>query len=929
MVNRIWRPLTAALLVPLCWATVVAAEISVANLKIESLVDPLGIDAGRPRLSWTLISDQRGQRQTAYRVLVAGSLQLLEQNQGDLWDSGRVDSDRSIQLEYAGRALESNRQYFWKVKAWDADGNGSDWSACATWSMGLLRPEDWQARWIGAPRSQAEPLAKARNQHVRKPQNSLPLLRKEFVVRRPVSRAMVYACGLGHHQLELNGRKVGDRFLDPPWSVYEKTAYYTTDDVTDLLRPGENAFGVMLGKGFYNTEGDRRIHGVSTDGPLKFILQAVLEYDDGSRETIVSDPTWRWDRGPITHSAIQSGGDYDARLLPAGWSAAGFDDSAWSRAVPIEGTAELVAATSPPLKAFEQFKSIKIDEPEPGVFVYDFGQNASAVPRLRVQGQAGQVIRLTAAEQRHGQSPRTNDGRGRVNPAGVGHQYWEYTLRGGEEETWTPPFTYAGFQYLELTGAIPLGYPNPNGLPVVSELMSIHVRNASPTVGAFECSNALLNKTERIIDWAVRSNLSHVLTDCPHREKLGWLEVSYLMGPSIAARYDIAAFYGKVTRDIRDSQGPEGEIYTVAPNYPSFSGGFRYSPCWGAAGVMVPWLLYEQYADRRTLEENYPAMRRFVDYLEKTSADLIARPGLGDWYDYGHGGSMGASRFTPPEQTGTAIFHDCARVVAGTARLLDKDSDAAAYSQLADRIKRKFNATYFNGIDEYQNLGSPQTANAMALETGLVDPARGRDVVGRIVADIRARGNQQTSGDVGFTYLVRALARHGHSDVLFDVANRRDIGSYGFIIDRGWTSMPEAWDAGTSASMNHCMLGHIQQWFYHHLAGIQCDPTGPGFKRIIIRPQVVGDLTWVKSHHDSPHGRIAIGWQREAERLTLDVTIPVNTTATVYVPTTDAQSVTESGTPASQAERVKFLRHEPGAAVFEVLSGNYRFVTPM
>ena len=248
---------------------------------------------------------------------------------------------------------------------------------------------------------------------------------------------------------------------------------------------------------------------------------------------------------------------------------------------------------------------------------------------------------------------------------------------------------------------------------------------------------------------------------------------------------------------------------------------------------------------------------------------------------------------------------------------------------MADRIKRKFNATYFNGIDEYQNLGSPQTANAMALETGLVDPARGRDVVGRIVADIRARGNQQTSGDVGFTYLVRALARHGHSDVLFDVANRRDIGSYGFIIDRGWTSMPEAWDAGTSASMNHCMLGHIQQWFYHHLAGIQCDPTGPGFKRIIIRPQVVGDLTWVKSHHDSPHGRIAIGWQREAERLTLDVTIPVNTTATVYVPTTDAQSVTENGTPASQAERVKFLRHEPGAAVFEVLSGNYRFVTPM
>ena len=257
--------------------------------------------------------------------------------------------------------------------------------------------------------------------------------------------------------------------------------------------------------------------------------------------------------------------------------------------------------------------------------------------------------------------------------------------------------------------------------------------------------------------------------------------------------------------------------------------------------------------------------------------------------------------------------------------MLGKDSDATAYSQLADRIRQKFNATYFNGTDEYQNLGSPQTANAMALITGLVDPVHAQDVVERIVADIRARGNQQTSGDVGFTYLVQALARHGRSDVLLEVANRRDIGSYGFIIDRGWTSMPEAWDAGTSASMNHCMLGHIQQWFYHHLAGIQCDPTGPGFKRIIIRPQVVGDLTWVKSHHDSLYGRITSNWCRRDDQFVMEVTVPANTTATVYVPTTVAQSVTESGTPAARAERVKFLRHEANAAVFEVPSGNYRF----
>lgn len=917
---------TMAIVAVLAWLLTAGAalgDLQVNDLECEYRVDPSGIDVARPRLSWTLESDQRGGRQTAYRALVAGSPELLEQDKGDMWDSGRVDSDRSIQVEYAGRALESNRQYYWKVKAWDADGNASDWSACATWSMGLLRPEDWQACWIGAPRSQAEPFAKApwiwHREAAWEPGKPIP---DPPNVRAGATRyfrrilTLPDDCRIRRARLTGAIDNSGEIRINGPWAgVVRRWEQTLNQEVSQLLRPGRNEILV------------RAVNGGESPNPAGFVFSLIVEMEQGQTVSVQSDASWE-------SKAVEPGTGWAPTTVPDGWQPVVVlpkwgDDSAWSQAEPIEGTGKLVAATSPPLKAYERFKPIKIDEPEPGVFVYDFGQNASAIPRLRVRGQAGQVIRLTAAEQRHGQSPRTNDGRGRVNPAGVGHQYWEYTLRGGEEEIWSPPFTYAGFQYLELTGAIPLGHPNPNSLPIVSELVSIHIRNASATVGAFECSNDLLNKTERIIDWAVRSNLSHVLTDCPHREKLGWLEVSYLMGPSIAARYDIAAFYDKVTRDIRDSQGPEGEFYTVAPNYPSFSGGFRYSPCWGAAGVMVPWLLYEQYSDQRTLEENYPAMKRFVDYLEKTSTDLIARPGLGDWYDYGHGKSMGPSRFTPPEQTGTAIFHDCARVVAKTARLLGKDSDATAYSQLADRIKQKFNATYFNGTDEYHNNGSPQTANAMALETGLVDPAHVRGVMDRIVADVRARGNQQTSGDVGFTYLVRALARHGHNDVLFDVTNRREIGSYGFIIDRGWTSMPEAWDAGTSASMNHCMLGHIQQWFYHHLAGIQCDPTGPGFKRITIRPQIVGDLTWVKSHHHSPHGRIAVRWQRENDRLKLDVTIPVNTTATVYVPTTDAQSVTESGTPAAKAEHVKFLRHERGAAVFEVPSGNYRFETPL
>ena len=575
------------------------------------------------------------------------------------------------------------------------------------------------------------------------------------------------------------------------------------------------------------------------------------------------------------------------------------------------------------------FEPVGIDEPEPGVFVYDFGQNASAVPRLRVRGGAGQVVTLTPAEQRFGQSERSNDGRGRVNQAGVGKpNYWAYTLRGGEVETWTPQFTYGGFQYIELTGAVPAGRSNPQGLPVVEALTSCHVRNAAPTVGSFACSAPLFNDIHRLIDWAVRSNLGHVLTDCPHREKLGWLEVSYLMEPSIACRYDIASFYRKVTSDIRDSQDDNGAIYTVAPDYPRFEGGFRYTPEWGAAGVIVPWQVYQRYGDRQVLAENFDTMKRFVDYMRDTSKELIPAAGLGDWYDYGHGQGNGPARFTPPELTAMATFYRCTRIVADTARLLDSQTECSVYTVLAEQIKRKFNETYFNGRDEYTNHGSPQTANAMAVVTGLVPGDAAVATIDRLVADLRARDNQQTAGDVGFSYLVQALAQYGRHGALCDIARRRDLGSYGYIRDRGWTSLPEAWDANTSASMNHCMLGHIQQWFYGDLAGIQGDPNAVGFERIVIRPQLVDGLAWVKAGHDSVRGRIASAWERNGPTVTMRVTIPVNTRATVYVPATDVSAVTESGQPIDAVPHVRLIRTEDGRAICEVGSGSYTFVSP-
>lgn len=889
-----------------------ADGLRVVDPRCEHLERPAAVDTPWPRLGWALESETRDHRQSACRILVASSLERLQRDEGDLWDSGKVVSGEQNHIAYLGRRLISNQECFWKVRVWDQHDVPGPWSSAGGWRMGLLRAEDWQARWIRSDHSTGEPL---------------PLFRREIELDRPVRRAVAHVCGLGHHELRVNGRRVGDRFLDPAWSVYERTLQYTTDDITGWLVPGRNAVGVMLGKGFYNTAGDRRVHGVHADRPLMLILQVHLWFEDGTEQVVVSDGSWRTAPGPITHSAILGGEDHDARRWPAGWDRPGFDEGGWAPATETGGPGGVLrAAQAPPMRTLDEFGPVRIDEPEPGMFVFDFGQNASAIPRLRVRGTAGQVVRLTPAEQRHGMAPRTNDGRGRVNPAGVGSpNHWEYTLGRSGSETWSPRFNYSGFQYLEVRGAVPVGRPNPDGLPVIEELVSVHVRADLPMVGRFVCSNPLFNEIDRIVDWAVRGNLAHVLTDCPHREKLGWLEVAYLMGPSIAGRYDLARFYTKVARDIADSQEPDGLVPTVAPAYPRFSGGFAYTPEWGAAAVLVPWLVHQWYGDPAALSAYYGTMKGFVDHLRDTATDLVPRPGLGDWYDYGHGRPVGASQFTPVELTAMATFYRCVRVVAEAAEILGRLPEAAAHRDLADRIRAAFNERFFDGEAEYANRGSPQTANSMALVLGLAPAGREEAVLGRILEDLRARGYQQTAGDVGHWYLLQALARNGQNAAIHAMTERTNLGSYGFIVRSGWTSMPEAWDADTGASMNHCMLGHIQEWFFGEVAGIRPDPETPGFGRFFVAPQPVGDLTWARASHRSVRGLIASSWRIDGERFELEVRVPPNTAATVILPARSLETVTEGGVPVREAAGVKAASGTMDRVTLEVGSGVYRF----
>jgi len=948
---RLWKVLFLIVVLWKCVAGEVFLQaqepghVRPAGLRCEYAENPVGVDSSRPRLFWKIEAEESGQKQTAYQILVASTGDLLAQDKGDLWDSGRVTSEESIQIPYGGIPLRSSQQVFWKVRLWDRDGRVSAWepqssrkgASTASWTMGVLAPGDWQAKWI----TSSQPL-----------EAGLPLFRKVFRVEKPVRRAVVHVSGVGHYNLSLDGRKVGDRFLDPAWSVYEKTVYYSTYELPTLSRGEEHVFSVMLGKGFYNTVGDRRTHGVEVRRRLKLLLQAHLYFEDGTEQILGTDGSWKTQSGPITHSAILGGEDFDARKCPSGWDRVGFDDSAWSPAAEAEGPGGVLTASySPPLTKGgepESFAPVALDEPEPGVFVYDFGQNSAAVPLLSVRGAAGQQLKLTPAEQRQGMAPRRNDGKGKVDPAGVGKpNFWQYTLRGGELEAWTPQFNYSGFQYLQLEGAVPAGKPNPSHLPVVEKLESVPVSSCGSRVGELkmEGGSDLFMQIDRIVDWAVRSNMSHVLTDCPHREKLGWLEVSYLMFPSIAGRYDVARFYSKIVRDCQDSQKPDGQIPTVAPAYPAFEGGFAYTPEWGAASGQNWWFIYQWYGDRAILQTAYPTMKGFVEYMRQTATDLVPKPGLGDWYDYGHGKPVGASQFTPPELTAMATFYRCARIVADTAGVLGKPEEVRQYEALCGQIAEKFNALYFDGKGEYKNLGSPQTANSMALVLGLVPAGKEAAVLERIVADLRQRGNQQTAGDIGFWYLLQALARNGRSDLIYDLVSRTDLGSYGFIVQNGWTSMPEAWDANTGASMNHCMLGHIQEWFQEWVVGIQPDPAAPGFKRVIVRPQWEGNLRRAEGAYDSIRGKIRVAWQREPEGTArLELTVPTGTTATVHVPVREGQGLKmqrwESGKPVEPPEvfdfsskddqgsesGVRFLRREAREAIFEVPAGRWGFV---
>jgi len=891
-------------------------HLIVKNLTCEYTHNPSGIETLSPALGWQIESDGRNALQTAYRILVADNPEHLTAGERNCWDSGKVRSDNSLQVFYNGIPLNSATTYYWKVKVWDNHGNESEWSKPAEWQMGLLSKSDWKgAQWIALQELPAEKKV-VPGIHGRGPdslgdmKNILPIFRREFSVQKPLKCATAFVSGLGHFEISLNGKKVGDHFLDPGWTAYEKYALYVTFDITSYLQQGANACGIMLGNGFYHTPRERYLKCVVSHGYPKAVCRILLEYTDGSTADIITDESWRTDASPITFSSIYGGENYDARLEQNGWDQPGFDDSSWQCPLVVAGP-ELRSQTATPVKIMETIVPQRIFQSKKGQWVYDLGQNASGIISLSINASKGQTVKIWPGE--------LIDDDSIVTQQASGKPFWfEYTAAGRGIESWQPKFTYYGFRYLMLEGAIPEGKANPGKLPVVTAIAGLHTRNAASQTGTFTCSNGLFNRIFRLIDWSIRSNIASVLTDCPHREKLGWLEQAHLMGSSIQYNYNINSLYNKIINDMQSAQLPNGLVPDIAPEIVIFIDGYRDSPEWGSAYVILPWYLYRWYGDKRPLQTHYEGMKKYVAYLSSTATDHIVSHGLGDWFDLGPN-PPAESQLTSKGVTATAIYYYNVCIMRQVAGLLGKNDDKIYFGKLAGNIKEAFNKKFFHAdIKQYDR--NSQAANAMAIYMGLVEPEHRKDVFNNIIADLKSRDFSLTPGDIGFRYLLRVLESEGASETIFTINNRNDVPGYGFQLAKGATALTESWAALRFVSNNHCMLGHLMEWFYSGLGGISQDEGSTAFRNVIIKPEPVGDITSASVSYVSPYGTVVSDWKRNEKGFYLDVEIPANTTAQILFPSGDWKSLTEKG------KKIKTKADAEGRKTVKTGSGKYRFV---
>lgn len=952
------------------------AGLGAHELRCEYLKDPLGMDRTRPRLSWVVTADRRAEKQTAYRVLVASSPEKLAKDAGDLWDSGKVASSQSAHVEYEGTALRSRQACWWKVMVWDRDGAPGAWSKVSRWEMGLLAPADWTAKWVSVETAPAkveissaiyfvpgkisvdvtETVAKlvasdgpvitptnalfggdpavnvpkrlkvsytndgvpmeaegAENRPLRLQGAPLPYLRRSFRVDKPVRSARVFATALGVYELHLNGAQVGDQILAPGWTDYRKRVLYQTFDVTSQIRAGENVLGAMVGPGWFSGHAGLfnafQFYGKSP----ALLAQLELTYEDGTTERIHSDESWKTARGPLLIADLLKGETHDARAAVRGWNAPGFDDSSWAACVTRAEDRNLESELTEPARVYRELPAKSITEPKPGAWTFDIGQNMVGVVRLRIEAPRGTIVTI-----RHGEM---------LNPDGT--VYTEnlraatatdvYVCAGGGVETWRPQFTFHGFRYVEVTGL--------STKPSLDAVTGVAFGSDLVQDGEFVCSDPRINQLQSNINWGLRGNYLSVPTDCPQRdERMGWMADAQVFLPTAIYNAGVGPFMSKWMTDVIDAQREDGAHSDVAPVMKGLNYG---TPAWADAGTIVPWEIYQAYGDKRILERSIDSMIRWVDWCKAHSNGLIREKDRGN--DYGDWLSIAAD--TPKELIGTAYFAYSTDIVARALHVLGRQSESDRYAQLRDEIKKAFNAKYVS--PDGRIFGDTQCAYVLALRFDLLPTDLRAQAADRIEKDVAAKAGHLSTGFVGVSYLLDVLTDSGKSDLAYKLLFQDSFPSWLFSVKHGATTIWERWDGWTPEggvhkdvgmnSFNHYSLGSCGKWLFESVAGIAREPGTPGFERIVIRPRRTSALTSASGKYRSFRGDIVSSWTRKDGAFTLSVTIPANTTATVFVPAAEGDVVTESGGALDAAAGVKLVRRDSDAAVVEIGSGSYTF----
>jgi alpha-L-rhamnosidase len=894
------------------------AQVSIVNLRCEMLENPLGIDIKEPRLGWQIISLQNNVQQTGYHILVASSKEKLEKNEGDIWDSKKVSSSQSVHVIYKGKTLTSRMACYWKIKSYTTKGETA-WSEPAHWSMGLLNPTDWKAKWIGYDK------ASSWDSVTQWSRLSARYLRKQFESSSTIKKATVYIVGLGLYELYINGKKIGDQVLAPSPTDYRKSVLCNIHDVTGLINTGTNVIGTTLGNGrFFTMRQNYKTQKHNTFGFPKMLLQLEIEYSNGTKKMILSDGSWKLNvDGPIRSNNEYDGEEYDATKELNGWTTIGYNDSRWLTPQLVKAPpGKIVAQMSPQMKIMQKIKPVSLKKAADDKYILDMGQNFSGWLKMNVQGKRGQQVKLRFAEslQPNGELYVANLRDARVTDV--------YTLKGEGMETWEPSFIYHGFRYVEITD-----YP---GTPAVDHFEGQFVYDDLETTSSFSCSDPTINKIHTNAWWGIASNYKGMPVDCPQRnERQPWLGDRATGSGGEAFLFGNATLYAKWLDDIEQSQTPEGAIPDVAPAFWNY---YSDNMTWPGTYMLVADMLYRQYGDERPIIKHYASMKKWMEYMRtKYMKDFIlTKDKYGDWCVPPESleliRSRDSLRTTKGELISTAYYYRLLQHLGQFAKLAGKDADIKSYEELAEKVRQAFQQKFFNKQQHYYD-NNTITANILPLYFGITPDNEREAVFNSIHNRIRVTDQYHIStGVIGTQWLMRGLTYNGQPSVAFVLASNKTYPSWGYMAEQGATTIWELWNGNTASpqmnSQNHVMLlGDLLIWLYEDLAGIRSDDKAVAFNKIIMRPSFVDGLNEVNASYRSLYGTIASHWKKSGNTLAWNVQVPANTKAILYIPAGSFDHINENGQPLKGQDGIRFIKKENDKIIIEVGSGSYSFTS--